>query len=60
MLKLIALILLAHAWSVSRGGRVTISEGFRSRIVTRDEAPVLVSFHCLAYVALAIVLALLP
>lgn len=60
MFKLIALFLLAHAWSVARGRRVTISEGFRSRVVTRDEAPALVTFHCLAYVALAIVLALLP
>jgi hypothetical protein len=60
MFKLIALILLVHAWNVARNGRVTISEGMVSRVVTRHDSPALIWFHCGAYMALAFALVLLP
>jgi hypothetical protein len=60
MFRLIALILLIHAFNVARNGRVTISEGLISRTVTRHDAPAMIAFHCGAYVALALALLMLP
>lgn len=60
MFKLLALALLLYAASVARKGRVTIRDGRGSRTIYRDEAPALLWFHCVAYVAAAVALATLP
>jgi hypothetical protein len=58
--KLLGLLLFAYAVSVARKGRMTIRDGERSRVIHRDEAPVLVWFHCGIYAALALILTTLP